>query len=103
MGCLKKFINAIIITLAIVGFFSLGGKDLVSKWVDNWFNPPKDVMIERAKKVGDFSHINSEFEIEKAKNRLEYDLLYFEDATGLEEKQKIEEAENNQELKNKKY
>ena len=66
MGCLKNFLRAIIITLAVVGFMAIGGKDLVGGYLNNVFNPSKDEMLERAKKVGDFSHINDEFELEKA-------------------------------------
>ena len=62
MGCLKNFLRAIIITLAVVGFMAIGGKDLISRYINNYFNPTKDEMLERAKKVGDFSHINDEFD-----------------------------------------
>lgn len=54
MGCLKNILRAIILTLAVVGFMSLGGKELLSGYLGNFFNPSKDVMLERAKKVGDF-------------------------------------------------
>lgn len=72
MGCLKNIFRAIIITLAVVGFMSLGGKELVNGWFSQWLNPSKEVMLERAKKVGDFSAINEEFEIEKAMGMLGY-------------------------------
>lgn len=72
MGCLKNIIKAIILVLAVIGFVSLGGKDFfVQKW-NEFFNPPQDVMIERAKKVGDFSRIGDEFEIDKAASALGY-------------------------------
>lgn len=83
MGCLRNIIRAIIITLAIVGFMSLGGKELVNGWIGNWMNPSKDVMLERAKKVGDFSAINDEFEIEKAAGIMGYNAVVAEHkATG---------------------
>ena len=78
MGCLRNIIRAIILTLAIVGFMSLGGKELVSGWMTNLFNPSQDVMIERAKKIGDFSNINEEFEIEKAAGILGYNAVVAE-------------------------
>ena len=78
MGCLKNFIRAIVLTLAVVGFFSLGGKDLVSGMLKNWLNPSQDVMMERAKKVGDFSNINEEFEIEKAAGIMGYNAVVAE-------------------------
>ena len=78
MGCLKNVIRAIVITLAVVGFLSLGGKDLIGSWLGNWFNPSQDVMMERAKKVGDFSKINDEFEIEKAAGIMGYNAVVAE-------------------------
>ena len=78
MGCLKNVIRAIILTLAIAGFFSLGGKDLVSGLLKDYFNPSQDVMLERAKKVGDFSKINDEFELEKAAGIMGYNAVVAE-------------------------
>lgn len=72
MGCLKNIFKAIIIVLAIIGFMSLGGQDYVVKTWNDFFNPPQDVMLERAKKVGDFSRIGDEFEIDKATSALGY-------------------------------
>jgi hypothetical protein len=72
MGCLKNIFKAIILVLAVIGFMSLGGKDFfLQKW-NEFINPPQDVMLERAKKVGDFSHIGDEFEIDKATSALGY-------------------------------
>jgi len=72
MGCLKNIFKAVILVLAIVGFISIGGKDFfVKKW-NEFMNPPQDVMVERAKKVGDFSHIGDEFEVDKAASALGY-------------------------------
>ena len=78
MGCLKNILRAILLTLAIVGFLSLGGKELVTGLVKNYFNPSKDTMLERAQKVGDFSHINDEFEIEKAAGIMGYNAVVAE-------------------------
>lgn len=72
MGCLKNIFKAVIIVLAIIGFMSLGGQDYVVKTWNDYFNPPQDVMLERAKKVGDFSRIGDEFEIDKATSALGY-------------------------------
>ena len=66
MGCLRNIIRAVIITLAIIGFLSIGGKELVQGWLSQWLKPSAETIVERAKKVGDFSQINEEFEIEKA-------------------------------------
>lgn len=72
MGCLKNLIRAVILALAIVGFLSLGGKELVMKYCSQWFNPSQETILERAKKVGDFSGINEEFELEKATGMFGY-------------------------------
>jgi len=78
MGCLRNIIRAIILTLAVIGFLSLGGKDLLNDWFSNWFNPSQEVMLERAKKVGDFSAINDEFEIQKAAGIMGYNAVLAE-------------------------
>lgn len=72
MGCLKNIIKAVILVLAVIGFIKIGGQDFfVQKW-NEIMNPPQDVMLERAKKVGDFSHIGDEYEIDKAASALGY-------------------------------
>ena len=78
MGCLKNVIRAIVLTLAIVGFLSIGGKDLIGGMIKNYFNPSQEKMLERAKKVGDFSKINEEFEIEKAAGIMGYNAVIAE-------------------------
>ena len=78
MGCLKNIFRALLITLAIVGFVSLGGGELVKNLISNYFNPSQDVIMERAKKVGDFTKINDEFEIEKAAGIMGYNAVVAE-------------------------
>lgn len=78
MGCLKNLIRAVILALAVVGFLSLGGKDLVMKYCSQWFNPSQETILERAKKVGDFSGINEEFELEKASGMFGYNAVVAE-------------------------
>lgn len=78
MGCLKNILRAIILTLAVVGFMALGGKELVSGLINNYINPSKDTMLERAQKVGDFSKINDEFEIERAAGIMGYNAVVAE-------------------------
>lgn len=72
MGCLKNIFKAIILVFAVIGFISIGGKDYFVNMWNNYFNPPQDVMVERAKKVGDFSRIGDEYEIDKAASALGY-------------------------------
>lgn len=83
MGCVKNIFKAMVLVLAFIGFTSLGGKDYVTKIVSDYMNPPKDVMLERAKKVGDFSRVSDEFEIDKAASALGYNgVLAEHKATG---------------------
>ena len=72
MGCLKNIFKAVVLVLAVIGFTSLGGKDYVIKTWNDYMNPPQDIMLERAKKVGDFSRIGEEYEIDKAASALGY-------------------------------
>lgn len=72
MGCLKNIFMAILITLAVVGFISLGGGKLVGGYLDNFLNPPQDELLKRAEKVGDFSKISDEFELERAAGVMGY-------------------------------
>ena len=78
MGCVKNLIRAVIIALAVVGFLSLGGKEFVMKYCSQWFNPSQETILERAKKVGDFSGINEEFELEKASGMFGYNAVVAE-------------------------
>jgi len=83
MGFIKNIFKALILVLAFIGFASLGGKDYVTKIVNDYMNPPHDVMLERAKKVGDFSRVSDEFEIDKAASALGYNgVLAEHKATG---------------------
>ncbi len=72
MGCLKNILKAIILVFAVIGFISIGGKDTIIKKWNEFTNPPQDIMLERAKKVGDFSKIGEEYEIDKAASALGY-------------------------------
>ena len=78
MGCLRNIFRALLLTLAIVGFMSLGGGEFVNGLIKNYFNPSHDAMLERAQKVGDFSKINDEFEIEKAAGIMGYNAVVAE-------------------------
>lgn len=72
MGCLKNILKAVILVFAVIGFIKIGGQDFfIQKW-NEFTNPPQDVMQERAKKVGDFSRIGDEYEIDKAASALGY-------------------------------
>ena len=72
MGCLKNIIKTVILIFAVIGFISVGGPDFfVKKW-NEFMQPSKEVIMEKAQKVGDFSQISDEFEIDKAASMLGY-------------------------------
>lgn len=72
MGCLKTILKAVILVLAVIGFIKIGGTDFFVKQWDNIVNPTQDVMLERAKDVGDFSKIGDDYEIDKAASAFGY-------------------------------
>ena len=78
MSCLKNVTRALFLTVVVVGFMAFGGPDFLKRQVKNYFNPSKDVILERAQKVGDFSKINKEFEIEKAAGIMGYNAVLAE-------------------------
>ena len=78
MGCLKNVTRSVFLTLAIVGFMALGGQNWIKYQFKHFINPSKDVVLERAQKIGDFSKINKEFEIEKAAGVLGYNAVLAE-------------------------
>ena len=83
MGCLKNVTRSVFLTVVIVGFMAFGGQDWIKSQIKNFFNPSHDVVLERAQKIGDFSKINKEFEIEKAAGILGYNAVLAEHkATG---------------------
>ena len=78
MGCLKNVTRAIFLTVVVVGFMAFGGQDWIKSWFKSYINPSHDVILERAQKVGDFSKINKEFEIDKAAGILGYNAVLAE-------------------------
>jgi len=78
MGCLKNVTRALFLTVVVVGFMAFGGQDWLKFQFKNFVNPSHDVVLERAQKIGDFSKINKEFEIEKAAGILGYSAVLAE-------------------------
>ena len=78
MGCLKNITRSIFLTLLIVGFLAFGGQEWIKNSFNNFFNPTKDTLLEKAQKVGDFSKIDKEFEIEKAAGLFGYNAVIAE-------------------------
>ena len=72
MGCLKNICMTVLLALAIVGFISIGGGKLAKNMLNNFLNPPQNELVKRAEKVGDFSKINDEFELERAAGIMGY-------------------------------
>ena len=69
---IKNIFNAIILALAVVGFLSLGGGELVQKLIDKYYHPSQESKIEKAQRIGDFSKIGEEFEIDKTASAFGY-------------------------------
>ena len=72
MGCLKNICMVILLALAFIGFMSIGGGRLAKNIILNYLNPPQNELVKRAEKVGDFSQINDEFELERAAGIMGY-------------------------------
>ncbi len=83
MGCLKKIIKIFILALAIVGFISIGGKDYIVNFMSKNMEFLHEDVLEKASKLGDFSALSEEFEIDKAASILGYSgVLAEHSATG---------------------
>lgn len=78
MGCLKNITRSIFLTVVTVGFVAFGGQKWIKDSINNFLHPSHDVVMERAKKVGDFSKIDKEFEIEKAAGIMGYNAVVAE-------------------------
>lgn len=78
MGCLKNVTRAIFLTVIIAGFVAFGGQGWIREQVNNILHPTHEVVMERAGKVGDFTKINKEFEIEKAAGVMGYNAVLAE-------------------------
>ena len=78
MGCLRNVTRAIFLTIVIVGLVTFCNRSQIRESVKNVIHPTHDVILEREQKVGDFSKINSEFEIEKAAGLMGYNAVVAE-------------------------
>ena len=72
MGCIRKIFQILILALALIGFTSIGGKDFLVQQYENYFGTSKESTMERASKLGDFSALSDEFEIDKAASAFGY-------------------------------
>jgi len=72
MGCFKKVLQIIILALALIGFFSIGGKDFILEQYEKYKDFSKQSAIDKASHIGDFSKISDEFEIDKTASAFGY-------------------------------
>lgn len=72
MGCIKKILQIIILALALIGFFSIGGKEWVIDLYNKYANNSKEATMERASKIGDFSGLSDEYSIDRAASAFGY-------------------------------
>ena len=69
---IKIIFNAFIIVLAIIGFNAIGGQKYVEAVKVSVVNFIQERAAENAKKIGDFSKLNEEFQIDNAVNLVGY-------------------------------
>lgn len=83
MGCLKKILQILVLALALIGFISIGGKDFIMQKLSGTIANTPEAVNEIANKLGDFSEISQEYEIDKAASAFGYEgILAEHDATG---------------------
>jgi len=83
MGCIKKILQIFVLALALVGILAIGGKDYLKNKIDNAVATTPEAVNEIANKVGDFSEISEEYEIDKAASAFGYEgVLAEHDASG---------------------
>ena len=83
MGCIKKILQIIILSLALIGFISIGGKEWVIDLYHKYVDSSKESVMERASKIGDFSGLSEEYSIDRAASAFGYQgVLAEHEATG---------------------
>ena len=75
---IKIIINAFILVLAIIGFNAIGGQKYVEAIKVNVTNFIQQRAEENAKKIGDFSNLHKEFQIDNTVNLLGYKAIIAE-------------------------
>lgn len=78
MGCLKFLIKLTILVLAFIGFKSLGGVDFVAEKYENITRPSQEVLVEKSKKIGDFSNLDEDYILERSANLFGYSAIIAE-------------------------
>lgn len=83
MGCFKKALHIAILAFALVGFLSIGGKDMIVNLYNDYVSNSQESVMERASKIGDFSELSDEYTIDKAASAFGYKgVLAEHEATG---------------------
>lgn len=83
MGCIKKIVQIFILALALIGFFSIGGKEFVIEQWNKYFGQSQESIMDRASKLGDFSELSEEYSIDKTASAFGYQgVLAEHEATG---------------------
>lgn len=75
---IKIFFNACLIVLAIIGFNAIGGQKYVETAklkITSFF---EEYALENAKKIGNFSNLNEEFQIDNTVNLVGYKAVFAE-------------------------
>ncbi len=83
MGCIKKIVQIFILALALIGFFSIGGKEFVIEQWNKYFGQSQESTMDKASKLGDFSELSEEYSIDKTASAFGYQgVLAEHEATG---------------------
>ena len=75
MSCVKNISRAFFLTIVIVGFMSMFHQNFKSHNVNKYEQSPKETMVKKTKKVGDFSKIDNSFEVQKTGGMLGYNVV----------------------------
>lgn len=78
MGCLRNVTRSIFLTVVIVGFVAFCTQPQIKNTINSYVHPTHDQVLQRAEKVGDFSKLDKEFEIEKAAGLMGYNAVIAE-------------------------
>ena len=69
---IRIIFNAFLLVLAIIGFNAIGGEKYIEAVKDTVVNFVQEHNVQNAKKIGDFSKINEEFQIDNTVNLMGY-------------------------------
>ncbi|MBQ3310713.1 hypothetical protein IJG72_01410 [bacterium] len=72
VNLIKKFLQILILSFAVIGFLSVGGKDFLITQYNNFFGNSEENLMKRASMLGDFSQISEEYTIDRAASAFGY-------------------------------